>query len=70
MYIRRVCDLSTQSGVVRSDCLNLFHFLSQYPSQQRHSLFEPSVLFALSVGVRCESAYEFSTQITALICEQ
>ena len=63
-------DLSTQSGVVCSDGLDLFRFLSLLPSQQRHSLFEPSVLFTLSVGVRGESAYQCSTKITAVICQQ
>ena len=62
--------VQASEDVRRSDGLDLFRFMSQLPSQQRNSLFEPSVLFALSVGVRDESAYRCSTQITALICEQ
>ena len=63
-------DLSMQSRVVRSKGLDLFRFMGQSPRQHRHSLFERSVLFrvALSVVVHCESAYRYSTQITALNC--
>ena len=49
--------------------LDLFRFLSQLPSQQSQSLFEKSILFFLFFVVFREGAYQTSTQITALICE-
>ena len=42
-FVCELGDLSMQSGVLGSDCVNLFRFLSQLPSQQHHLLFEPSV---------------------------